>query len=167
MNAFEAGLALLSTIVGGGIVGIPYAILQTGIPLGVALNFGVAIGGWYTGSLYLKVKDMSPTYVESLYELGFVTMGTSFIYFYSVLVILYGTGCTILYFIVFSNISASLAKAMLDEGTENMWTQRTIYVVCLAVLMAPLCLKKMLGEIKFLSILLFVSIAIFILLFIV
>ena len=110
MTSFEAGLALLSAIVGGGIVGIPYAMFHTGIPLGVGLNIGVALAGWYTGSLYLRVKDLSPTYVESMYELGFVTMGVASIYLISALILIAGVGCIMIYFIVFSQISVSLAQ---------------------------------------------------------
>ena len=152
---------------GGGIVGIPFAMFHTGIPLGLALNVGIAIAGWYTGTLYLKIKDMSPTYVESLYELGFVTMGTASIYVFSVVILISGFGCTLIYFIVFSNISASLAKAGFAEGTENILTDRTIYVLTLALFISPLCFKKKLAEMKIVSILLFISIAIFILLFLV
>jgi amino acid permease len=167
LTAFEAGLALLSAIVGGGIVGIPYAMFHTGIPLGLALNFGVALAGWYTGNLYLRVKDLSPTYVESMYELGFVTMGACSIYFFSFIILISGVGCIMIYFIVFSNISASIAVQIQDEGTDNIFTDRTIYVLFLALIMTPLCLKKMLAEMKIVSILLFSAIAIFIGLFIV
>ena len=114
LTAFEAGLALLSAIVGGGIVGIPYAMFHTGIPLGLVLNIGVALAGWYTGSLYLTVKNLSPTYVESMYELGFVTMGVSSIYLLSFVVLISGGGCIMIYFIVFSNISVSLYETYDD-----------------------------------------------------
>ena len=40
---------MLSAIVGGGIVGIPYAMMHTGIPLGIILNIAVAVVGTYTG----------------------------------------------------------------------------------------------------------------------
>ena len=162
-----ASLALLSAIVGGGIVGIPYAMFHTGIPLGIVLNVGIAVMCYYTGTLYLRVKDMSPTYVESLFELGFVTMGTKSIYVLAGIIVISGVGCTMIYFIVFSNISASLAQTIQDEGTDNIMTDRTIYVLSLAVLMLPLCLKKMLKEMKVVSIILFASIAVFIGLFII
>lgn len=167
LNAFEAGLALLSAIVGGGIVGIPYAMFHTGIPLGVILTIGLALIGWYTGSLYLRIKDLSPTYVESMYELCYVTMGSASIYLLSMIILISGIGCTMIYFIVFSNISRSLALLAFEEGEENMLTDRKFYVLALAVVMTPLCIKKMLAEMKIVSVLLFVSIAIFILIFLV
>ena len=161
LSAFEAGLALLSAIVGGGIVGIPYAMFHTGIPLGVGLNIFVALAGLYTGTLYLKVKELSPTYVESIYELGFVTMGVYSIYALSSLCVIAGVGCIMIYFIVFSNISVSLAMQFQEEGVDNIWNDRTIYVLFLALIMTPLCLKKKLAEMKLVSILLFTAIALF------
>ena len=167
MTAFEAGLALLSVIIGGGIVGIPFAMFHTGIPFGIILNILVCLAGVYTVHLYLRTKDLSPVYVESLFELGFVTMGVSSIYLFSVLILLSGVGLLMLYFIVFSKISASLAKQIQDEGTDNIFSGRTIYIVVLAALLTPLTLKKMLKEMKFVSITLFLCIFLFLLLFIV
>ena len=54
-----------------------------------------------------------------------------------------------------------------EPGTQNVFTDRTLYVVILALLMFPLCIKKMLAEMKIVSILLFMAIAIFIFLFLV
>ena len=167
LTAFEAGLALLSAIVGGGIVGIPYAMYHTGIPLGVILTISIALAGWYTGLLYLRVKELSPTYVESMYELCYVTMGSASIFLLSITILISGAGCTMIYFIVFSNTSQSLAKLAFEEGEENMLTDRKFYVITLAIIMTPLCIKKMLAEMKIISILLFISIAIFILLFLI
>lgn len=89
-------------IIGGGIVGIPYAILHTGIPLGIVLMICVAAIGLYTGYLYLHVKDLCPTQVETMYELCYVTMGSPSIYIVSLIILFIGIGCTTLYFIVFS-----------------------------------------------------------------
>ena len=142
-------------------------MFHTGIPLGIFLNFAIALMCYYTGTLYLRAKDMSPTYVESIFELAFVTLGTKSIYILAFIIMISGIGLTMIYFIVFSNISASLAKTILDEGTDKIMTDRTIYVIALAALMTPLCLKKMLKEMKAVSVLLFLAISIFILLFIV
>lgn len=158
---------MLSAIVGGGIVGIPFAMIHTGIPLGLILNIGVAATGTYTGLLYLRCKDLSPTYVESLYELGFVCMGKLAIYVIASAVLISGIGCIMIYFIVFGDVSASLAKQALSSNEDSILTTRLIYVLGLAVVMTPLCLKKMLAEMKIVSILLFLSIGIFIILFVV
>jgi len=142
-------------------------MFHTGIPFGVILMALVALIGWYTGGLYLRVKDLSPTYVESMYELCYVTMGSASIYILSVIILISGFGCMMIYFIVFSQISSSLAQLAYDEGAHNILTDRTFYVVALAVFMIPLCVKKMLAEMKIVSILLFISIAIFVLTFLV
>ena len=110
LSPFEASLALLSAIVGGGIVGVPYALIHTGIPLGVLLNLGMASICFYSGYLLLLAKQMSPTYVESLYELGFLTMGKCSIYFISIVILISLFGCMMIYFIIFGNISASIVK---------------------------------------------------------
>ena len=110
LTVFEAGLALLSTIIGGGIVGIPFAILQLGIPFGIVIILIIAAMSLYSGSLYLRVKDLSPTKVESLYELGFVTMGSASIYFIAATMMSLSLGACIIYFVIFGDIAASLAK---------------------------------------------------------
>ena len=110
MSVWHASLALLSGIIGGGIVGIPYAMYHTGIILGLILNLLVALLAVYSGNLYLKVKEMSPMYVESLYELAYVIMKRKGIFLLSVIVLVSGAGCIMIYFIVFGDISASLAK---------------------------------------------------------
>lgn len=142
-------------------------MLHTGIPLGITLILVLAVICWYTGSLYLRAKDLSPTYVESMYELGYVTMGTASIYILSVIILISGLGCMIIYFIVFSDISKSLVDLAYENENESILQERYIYVLALAVIMIPLCLKKKMAEMKFVSILLFASIAIFIILFLV
>ena len=148
-------------------MGIPFAMFHTGIPLGVILIIGLTLIGWYTSSLYLRIKELSPTYVESLYEMCYMTMGSASIYLLSMIILTSGIGCIMIYFIVFSDVACSLAQLAFEEGEENILTSRTFYVLALALLMTPLCIKKVLSEMKIVSVLLFVCIAIFVLLFIV
>ena len=59
MTTFEAALALLSAIVGGGIVGVPFSLLHCGIPLGVILNIVFAVLSYVGSLLYLRSKSKS------------------------------------------------------------------------------------------------------------
>jgi len=85
-------------------------MIHTGIPVGVAINILVVAVGWYTGFLYLQAKSMSPASVESMYELAFLTLGKASIYLISLIVVLAGIGMIVIYFIVFSQIAASLVQ---------------------------------------------------------
>ena len=153
---------------GGGIVGIPYAILHTGIPLGIVLMISVAAIGLYTGYLYLHVKDLCPAKVETMYELCYSTMGSASIYIVSLIILFIGIGCVTLYFIVFSSVAVSLVSlAYVDKDSDTIFTDRATYVIALAIVLVPLILKKKLAEMKIISILLFASIGIFIILFLV
>jgi len=60
LNTFTAILAILSTIIGGGIVGVPYSFYNFGIPLAIILNILVVIMTYFSGVLYLKAKDLVP-----------------------------------------------------------------------------------------------------------
>jgi len=58
LSAFGGSLAILSTIIGGGVVGLPYSFYQTGIPLGVALNIVFAILTLYSCLLFMKARNI-------------------------------------------------------------------------------------------------------------
>ena len=166
LSPCEASLALLSAIVGGGIVGVPYALIHTGIPVGLALNIVMALICFYSGYLLLMAKQMSPTYVESMYELGFLTMGKCSIYFISLVILISLFGCMMIYFIIFGDTTASIIKQLVFPYEENVFTTRTPYVLTLGFLMIPFVIQKRLSELKCVSMLLFTAIFTFIGLFI-
>lgn len=101
LNIFEGSLALLSVIIGGGIVGIPYAMYQSGITYGLILNIIAPILAFTSGYLFMTCKLMAPVKIETLYELGFITMGKWSIYFISFIAIICNQGFCCIYFIVF------------------------------------------------------------------
>jgi hypothetical protein len=59
LSFFGAVLAFLSTIVGGGTVGLPFAFYWAGIPFGIFLN--IVVGGLtaYSCYIYLLTKDLT------------------------------------------------------------------------------------------------------------
>ena len=108
LTSFEASLALLSTIIGGGIVGIPYAMYHLGIPFGIGLNLIIMVSCWYSCVLYLGAKQLVPVQVQSLYEIGFVTLGRLSIYLISVILLISSFGLMLIYFIVFGDTFDSI-----------------------------------------------------------
>ena len=78
--------------------------------------------------------------------------------------IIAGFGVMMIYFIIFGDISGSIAAAILKD--ENFFTSRFFYVVILSTSMIPLVLKKKLHEMKLVAALLFVAIGLFLGLFI-
>ena len=72
LNAFGGGLAMVSTIIGGGIVGLPYAMFLLGLVVGIALNLLICYVTFVSGILYLALRDIIPGKPNNLYEIGYV-----------------------------------------------------------------------------------------------
>src|SRR6056300_1106951 len=69
LTVFTAILAMISTIIGGGIVGLPFSFFWFGIPLAILLNLVVVLLTSLSARLYLATKDLIPDKPESLYEI--------------------------------------------------------------------------------------------------
>ena len=110
MSTRDAALAIISTIIGGGIVGVPFSMMHTGIPVGILLHCFVALTCGYSCHLYIKAKDMTPVPVESLYEMGNCLLGKWSIYLISTIVLASSFGLMMIYFIVFGDVFASISK---------------------------------------------------------
>lgn len=85
LNVFQASLALISCNIGGGIVGIPYAMYNCGIPLGTGLTIFIALVSFASVMLLLKSKELCKQ--ESYYEIGYIVMGRNSIFLISAAII--------------------------------------------------------------------------------
>jgi len=98
-------LAILSTIIGGGIVSIPYSFISFGIPLAILFNILAVVMTVYSADLYLACKDIVPDKPDSLYEIGFMVMGRSSIYLVGGVQFINSFGLMMVYFIIFGDTS--------------------------------------------------------------
>jgi hypothetical protein len=80
LTIFTGILAILSTCVGGGIVGLPFSMFHFGMPLALFLHFVVMYMTNKSCMLYLKTKDLIPDQPESLFEIGYMVMGRKAIF---------------------------------------------------------------------------------------
>jgi len=59
LSVFHASLAFLSTIVGGGIVSLPYAFFHASISVSIIMSIVFAVLTLYSCYLYLQAKDLT------------------------------------------------------------------------------------------------------------
>ena len=110
---------MISTIVGGGIVGLPFAFYYTGLFVGVTLIVLMAIQTVFSVRLYLAAKDLLPGAPESLFEIGFILFKRSSIFYVCTIIILNSSGLMLIYFIVFGDTLSSLMKNLNDSIDED------------------------------------------------
>ena len=114
LTAFKGGLAILSTCVGGGIVGLPNAMYRLGIPLAIFLQTLVIFITHVTSNMYLYVRELVPGRPDSLYEIGYILMGRTSIFAIGSIIIINAFGLCIIYFIVFGDTAGQLVANFVD-----------------------------------------------------
>lgn len=98
--------------------------------------------------------------VESLSLMGFRLVGRYSIFIMNTILMLLCIGALIIYFNVFGNICANLIKNIFN--TENSFlTQKYLYIIILGGLNLFPVLMKTIKELKFMSIILFSSLVLF------
>lgn len=164
LSVNEAVLAILSTCVGGGIVGLPLAMYNLGIPLAVFLQILVMFATHWSSSLYLNLREIIPDKPDSLYEIGYMVLGRSSIFVLASIFIINALGLCMIYFIVFGDTFAQLVASFTTTQSLGSvwWTSRWCYSVPLAALLLPVVLKRELAELAWISYVLFFSLAVFV-----
>ncbi len=97
-------------MVGGGIVGLPYTLVQFGLTISliifVVISFQTTNSSW----LYLKGKDFLPGQPESLFEIGYILLKRSSIFLVSGILFLTSLGMVMIYLIIFGGTMGSVVQ---------------------------------------------------------
>jgi hypothetical protein len=85
LTVFTGVLAIISTIIGGGIVSIPYSFVSFGIPLAIVFNIVAVIMTTVSVHIYLWAKDAIPDKPQSLFEIGYFVIERKAIFMVSII----------------------------------------------------------------------------------
>jgi len=159
-----AVFTVISVTIGAGMVSVPKAAYESGIPWALAYNIFNLILSVYSIHLFLRSAQVTGHY--SMPQLGYECFGHCSLYLVNFIQFLAFGLLPIAYFIVF----AKLLKSFFDEipwvekhGQSTIGNQ-WFSVMILAVLIFPLIIKKKIQELKIAGILLVASVIIFIIL---
>jgi amino acid permease len=145
VGVFGAMLTIVGTIIGGGIVGIPYATLQTGIWLVLAVHALNFVWGIYSVHLLLEAKNISG--LASFSELGFYCFGRASIFIINSIIVLAQCGMPIVYFMIVGAIGEGLLEKIGKiEGT--FWASKQFPILVVALLLFYFAIKKEIQELK-------------------
>ena len=86
--------------IGGGLLGIPYALQQMGIYLGLSSIVLMAFLSHFSTMMYLKVKDMTPRRYESMYEIAYLLMGRPSIFFICIILATTNFFACVMYYMI-------------------------------------------------------------------
>lgn len=137
-------LSIISTIMGGGIVSIPYAYAVAGFKMGAIIQVAVVISIFISTCLYLRTRRIlrcSPSFAMIAEH----CMGSVSGIVINSLLVFAIFGILALYIILFSRISISLLAP--EDGTgpvskDSFLAHKTFYVITLCLLIAPIVTRK-------------------------
>ena len=117
-SATETAASVVATIMGGGIVSIPFAYAVAGVPVGLTIQFLVVIALFVSTQLYMKTRSMLKcnTILEQITDTC-LCPGASIVVNFIIGIAILGI-CT-MYLILFSDV----ARSLLVQETNDSMTQ--------------------------------------------
>ena len=143
---FGASLAIISTIIGGGIISVPYAFTAPGFSNGLVINLAIIGFMLFTTYFYLKSKDYLG--FSSISELSYICFGRASVFMINFLIAFVIFGILTLYMLLFSRIAISLAEPYVTDKNSILMNKVT-YIALVSILTFPFMMKRNLAELKF------------------
>ena len=120
LSVWGAVLIIISTMIGGSIVTLPFAFYQLGLVFGTAFMIFNAFLTANRAWIYLKTKDLIPGQPESMFEIGYYLLGRKSIFIISIVIFLNSFGVCIAMFILVGKTMGSLTKDIFSiSSTSN------------------------------------------------
>ena len=138
-SVFGTTLTIVSTILGGGIVSIPYAYAVVGTFTGVAIQVGVCIAIYISCTLYLKTKSIlrCSSSFDVIANLCLASVSGILL---NLLLMFAVFGIMTLYVLLFAKICLSLVGSAYPE--DHILASKTFYILVLGILVSPIIIRK-------------------------
>ena len=125
LSLFETTLALIAATIGGEIVAVPYAMQQMGIYLAVVVILGSGALSHFSIIMYLKVKDMTPSKPESVFEIAHILFGRPAIFVVCLVQYFLNYVLIVLYFIIIGDILGQLTVHFLEPKHNDALAEKS------------------------------------------
>ncbi|XP_057279757.1 putative sodium-coupled neutral amino acid transporter 11 isoform X2 [Pezoporus wallicus] len=158
----SAGFNIINSIIGSGIIGLPYSMKEAGFPLGVLLLFGVAYITDY--SIILLIKGGNLSSANTYQDLVRKTYGLVGYLILSTLQFLYPFIAMISYNIITGDTLTKVFQRIPGVGTDNVLTDRHFIILLTTIIFTlPISLYRdiaKLGKVSLISLILTIVILI-------
>ena len=138
-------LAIISTIMGGGIVSIPFAYSVAGPAIGASIQLTVILAIGVSCVLYLKTRDILRCNT-TFSVIANLCLGPISGIILNLLLVFAVFGIMALYMILFSEIAISLVGSTQDG--DSFLCHKAFYVIALCLLISPILVRKRIQELK-------------------
>lgn len=152
-SLFSSSINLTNTIIGAGVLGLPYAVATCGLVVGTLMMFLSACAGAFGLYLLVQCSDRcnsksTPSYytcaMETYPQVAFVIDTVVFIKCF---------GVAVSYLIVIGDLMPDVMRYITDVGEDHILTNRLFWIGLFAVIIVPLCFLKQLHSLWFSSLL--------------
>lgn len=145
---------LISTIVGGGLLSLPYAFAQCGVALGCVLLAGTAMLSGYTVQLLIRSSIL--TGQHSFQGIAQATFGVRGSLMTTLLLVMLTWLCAVAYVILFGDIAMPVIQSIAgisddQRDSHSVISIRTALQLGAVLLSSPLCVAENLDALKFTS----------------
>ena len=144
-DVYTATLNSINTLVGSGILVLPYVLVKSGLVLGIITFIVALVSGLYSTGLLIQCKNICG--FDSYSAIGHASYGRNAIFIVSGTTTILCIGMPIAYFIIVSDAITPILMQHL--GTEiGELELRTIVVILLSILLAYYCVKREMHELR-------------------
>ncbi|XP_062974383.1 putative sodium-coupled neutral amino acid transporter 11 [Elgaria multicarinata webbii] len=159
-NLSSATFNVINSIIGSGMIGLPYSLKQAGFPLGILLLLGVAYITDYSIILLIKGGNLSGTNsYQALVNKAYGFVGYLIL---SALQFLYPFIAMISYNIITGDTLTKVFQRIPGVDQDNLFIGRHVIILCVTIIFTlPLSLYRnisKLGKVSFISVILTVAI---------